>query len=363
MKKIVRYFLSIAFVSMFLLVGAIGPINNASASPIHQDLEGGSIITSNMDLVRVAVTRPWTAAEMAAAVPYPIPDYESTGAEIQVDALGGPDGPAGMEPGSTPGGSQSNTVAAPEVELMMGGVDFLGYSYPPPFTRHFVHTVSNPNVYPFRTVGKLFFKQFGTSYVCSASVIGMKGLATAGHCVHAGNNSSTGWSTNVIFVPAYANGSAPYQQWAAASLSTIYSWYQSANVRYDVGGIRTIANGGVSIGTRIGGYLGYAWNQPRTLSWWLLGYPQAAPFDGKWMVACQSSYAYDSPFGTAGPAPMGVGCDQTGGTSGGPWIWQFASGNLVNGVNSHRTSNKPYELFSPYIDSVNVTIFDWARNW
>ena len=33
--------------------------------------------------------------------------------------------------------------------------------------------------------------------------IGRSTLATAGHCVHAGNNSPAGWSTNLLFCPSY----------------------------------------------------------------------------------------------------------------------------------------------------------------
>ena len=41
----------------------------------------------------------------------------------------------------------------------------------------------------------------------------------------------------------------------------------------------------------------------------------------------------------------------TGGTSGGPWVWQFGTGNYLNGVNSFRRTGYSQELFAPYFDT------------
>jgi V8-like Glu-specific endopeptidase len=213
-------------------------------------------------------------------------------------------------------------------------------------------------------VGKLFFKQGGISYVCSASVIGLRGIITAGHCVHSGNNSAAGWSTNMIFVPAYRNGVAPFGQWAVSSLQTFNDWFAhgaAGDLDHDWGaGYITVLRNAKTIGQTVG-YLGTAVNFSRLQSWWLLGYPQAAPFNGAFMYACNSSYAYDSPFYSGGPAPMAVGCDQTGGTSGGPWIMKFGAGNYVNSVNSHRATVRLLELAGPYANSDTVNLFTWAR--
>jgi V8-like Glu-specific endopeptidase len=52
--------------------------------------------------------------------------------------------------------------------------------------------VPSYSTYPYSTVGKVFFNQGGGSYVCSASIVKPTVIWTAGHCVHAGNNSSSG---------------------------------------------------------------------------------------------------------------------------------------------------------------------------
>jgi hypothetical protein len=52
---------------------------------------------------------------------------------------------------------------------------------------------------------------------------------------------------------------------------------------------------------------------------------------------------------------MGIGCDLTGGSSGGPWITKFSgasgSANYLNGHNSYRYTSHPQEMFSPYFGS------------
>ncbi len=359
----------ILLVALSELVPASADIPAQSSSGEAAQPGAGPFRTSDEDGVFVMAARPWTAEEMRAAIPYPMPEMTFEGA-LTVDVLAGPDGPAGAIKGAVPLKDQSAQGALDALELLEedgvfeAAAEFLGYSYPPPFTRHAVWTIVNYTVkWPFITIGKLFFTQYGVSYVCSAAVIGKdynsNSIMTAGHCLHKGDNKNTGWSTNVVFVPAYKDGSAPFGQWTAPVLAVRTPWYTSADAAKDVGAGRLNKNAAGKTITQVVGYLGFAWNQSRVLHWWELGYPAASPFNGQRMIACQSSYAYDSPFGST-PKPMGVGCDMTGGCSGGPWIWQFATNNYLNGVNSHRRSGYTKELFSPYFDSNVKTLWDWA---
>jgi len=363
--KIISSVFLIAVVAMALgFSSQSAAAGNLPAGDAQAQSNGFTGITSTDDGVAVAAIQPWTAAQMKAARPYPLARVDSSSAGLSSNVTLGPDGPAGFAPGARPEGSSAATV-----DTFVGdetlGVTPLGYSYPSPYTRFHVGAISAYTTYPFRTIGKLFFKQGGVSYVCSASVQGLKGIVTAGHCVHKGNNLSTGWSTNMVFVPAYRNGVAPYGQWAVPSLRTFTDWYANGSkgdYDHDWGaGYITQLRSGKTIGQTVG-YLGYAYNFSRVQSWWLLGYPQASPFTGAYLYACTTSYAYDSPFYSGGPAPMAAGCDQTGGTSGGPWIMKFGSSNYLNSVNSHRATVRTQELAGPYADSNTKTvIFDWAR--
>jgi V8-like Glu-specific endopeptidase len=361
-----------AIVGVILLVALLGLVPASADIPAQSSGDkaaqpgSGAFRTSDQDGVFVMASRPWTAEEMKAAIPYPMPEMTFEGA-LTADALAGPDGPAGAIKGALPLKDQNSLGALELLEEDVAfepAAEFLGYSYPPPFTRHAVWTITNYKTkWPFITIGKLFFKQYGVAYVCSAAVIGSSyssnSFMTAGHCMHKGDNKSTGWSTDVVFVPAYKDGEAPYGQWTTKALAVRTPWYTSADAAKDVGAARLNKNADGNTITQLVGWLGFAWNQSRNLAWWELGYPAASPFNGQRMITCQSSYAYDSPFGST-PKPMGVGCDMTGGCSGGPWIWKFATSNYLNGVNSHRRSGYNSELFSPYFDSAVKDLWDWA---
>jgi V8-like Glu-specific endopeptidase len=221
--------------------------------------------------------------------------------------------------------------------------------------------------YPVSTVGKLFFTQNQKNYVCSASVINKSTLATAGHCVHAGNNSLSGWSTNVLFCPSYrpVNTADPVRGcWRGVSLTTSFQWFNASNFDRDYGCIVT-ATSGTKIATSIGnvtGWLGRAWNWPSKQCTFAWGYPAAAPFPGDRIITDVSTEWYQLNMNPSeAQLSKYIGNDMTGGSSGGPWWLNMASrgglypeyantdgsditdpwqgkGNapLINGVNSHK---------------------------
>jgi len=341
---------SVIFIVIVLALSVVGA---AFASVPDQSADATTVTPGGPDL---SATRAWTKAEMLAAKPYPM-IARQTSALPTVDALAGPDGAAGSLAGGKPGAAKAKPLDASLDFFAQSTPDMLGYSYPPPFTRQDLRNITTPySTWPFITIGKLFFTQNNGSYVCSASSIASSSashaIITAGHCINDGKGH---WSTNMVFVPAYNNGNAPYGQWTIiyATERAFTAWVSGANLARDVAGAKVDNNDGVTLAQTVG-WLGFAWNQSRNNAWWQIGYPQASPFTGAWMIACQAFYAYDSPFGTS-PKPMGVGCDQTGGTSGGPWVLKIGSGNYVNGVQSHRRTGYNKELFSPYIDGTVKT--------
>lgn len=284
-----------------------------------------------------------TAEEMEQAIPCDIIEVseEDLAAIIAQDD---PEAVAEGAPGTVSGGSPSAEVGDEETQATRGG-----YNYPPPFTRYEVFTPYTQ--YPYRTIGKLFFKRGSSRYVCSAASIGNNAIWTAGHCLHSGNNSSSGWSRDVVFVPAYRDGRAPFGQWRAKQLFVRTAWYRNGipkGLCQDMGGAILYPLGGRKISQRVG-WLGFAWNWGPYQHWCQFGYPAASPFNGQRLIANLSSYAYSGSVGCS-PNPVGVGSDLTGGSSGGPWIWKFGTGNYVNGNNSYRMSNKPQEMFSPYFN-------------
>ncbi len=150
------------------------------------------------------IPREWTEAEMAAAIPYPVPEQQGKG-EMLVPVGNTADTQTATAPITTfASGLPEGEVGVPND--MSGLASFLspsapsGYIYPGPFTRY-TYYGKYYKEYPYKTVGKLYFVQYGTAYVCSAASIGAYAIWTAGHCVHAGDGLSSGWSYYTMFLP------------------------------------------------------------------------------------------------------------------------------------------------------------------
>ncbi|TPV92429.1 MAG: S1 family peptidase [Myxococcales bacterium FL481] len=291
----------------------------------------------------------WTADEMLAAEPCDIIELDDEAIDAAAEAL------ADEQSRLIPGGPPEDLDEPPPESA--DSLETLGYSYPAPFTRW--ENFADYRAWPYRAVGKLFFKRNGSKFVCSASSIGNCAIISAGHCLHSGNNRANGWSTDVIFVPAYRDGTAPYGQWPAKYSIVRAQWFKhgiSKGLSEDIGGAILHKQRGRKISQRVG-WLGFAWNWSRNQHWLSHGYPAGAPFNGQRMQINAGSFAYNGHVG-ANPAPVGMGNDLTGGSSGGPWIWRFGSNNYVNGVNSYRRSSKPKEMFSPYFGKAAKSLYD-----
>lgn len=326
----------------FVLAGALTVFAQGPGDP------GGNISTTDL-VTPFAVPRPWTADEMQAAIPLPLPTLEGSAPHGLTAAGGIPTGPAGFAPSVAPAGSRLTMAPMPTASAA-GAAN--GYGYPPPFDRYQPY-VQPRYLFPLKAVGRLFFESGGVKYSCSAASIGNYAIWTAGHCVHNGDGSSDGWSQRVVFVPAYYDGRAPFGQWAAANLWTKYEWYENGDFRHDMGGAVLKKLNGKAI-SKVVGALGFAWNQPAAVHWHAAGYPAGAPFNGKRQFVCMASYAAaDASMGD--PTPTGIGCDLTPGVSGGPWIQTFkpntaGGANFVSGNYSYGYFDEPLQIYSPYFD-------------
>jgi V8-like Glu-specific endopeptidase len=306
-----------------LMTGTFGMGHIASA----QTADESAVVSSAQDGVNVAAPREWTADEMRAAISYQVPTAKGILTPMPAD-LAKPDGPAGAIEGTPPTlAIKPGDGASPDSS-----------------------EVGNYSQYPFSAVGKVFFTQYGRNYVCSAAIVKDRSIWTAGHCVHAGNNRSDGWSTNVVFVPQYRDGSAPLGQCAVSNLTTSSDWYRNGNPN---GLDNDYAGGQIScnvVGTT--GKLGFAYNQSYTQNYNAVGYPAGSPFDGGNMISCPSGLAR---YGFGSPTTYGIVCDMTGGSSGGPYI---INNGLLNGNVSYGNSNEPGILYSPYFGSGAKGLYD-----
>jgi hypothetical protein len=301
----------------------------------------------------------WTVERMKAAIPRPTPklnaNEERSFRGIIEESTGTPSYDPSYDPGSRRGrdsaliGDGADTLTAATLDAANG------YEYPPPHTTAYVlkslyGTTSAP--FPYKTIGKVFFTaDDGKDYGCSGASIGGRAVLTAGHCV---SNEKGTYFTNWVFIPSYQNATAPCGQWTASSFLTFASYHQGGDMARDVAFAVVLDQGGKKLSQKVGN-LGCVYNLSRVQHWSMFGYPRKSPWNGKYMVNTEASYA--SVDARKSPQTTGIGTTQLGGCSGGPWIKNFTPGsaaagtNYANGVNSYSLGTKDYEIYSPYFDS------------
>ncbi|CAA9890092.1 conserved exported hypothetical protein [Candidatus Methylobacter favarea] len=182
------------------------------------------------------------------------------------------------------------------------------------FTSSKVFPQASDTAYPLSTTGKIWFTINGFWKVCSGSMVKPGIVVTAGHCVHSGNNASSGWYSNFQFAPAYRSGSAPYGIWRNwAFANTTGTWYSGGgSVPNDADYAVIVFNKNAS-GRRIGDYTGWlGWQYPSMIGHHIttLGYPNN--LDGG-----SVNHRVDSNVNQGGGNTGVFGSDMTGGSSGG----------------------------------------------
>jgi hypothetical protein len=325
------------------LIAAIALPTTANAADPTTPVRGSTAKQGAREMARSTIEY-WSPARMKAArtvrMPAPSTRTPRLGAALRPDA----------EPGHLDGSSRGG--GAPTAALTPADA----YTYPFPFTRYAVEAALY-ETYPYRTVGRIFFRQNGVDYACSgASVAGSprQVVYTAGHCLSDGAGV---FSRKVVFVPAYRDGKAPYGVFPALNLWVTTGWHEDSDFTYDLGAFNVGRNAAGQLLRNRVGYLGFAWNQSPEQHWNVLGYPSSSPFTGRTMQVCQASYAADDlAVEGSGPWPTGIGCDMTRGSSGGPWVVGWKRSNWLNGVNSYKYDSQPLATYGPYFDDAAVGI-------
>lgn len=199
------------------------------------------------------------------------------------------------------------------------------------------------------TVGALFFTTGAQNHFCTASVVDSATLnlvLTAAHCVAYGNGS---YAQNVVYVPEWHNGVAPYGAWPVQNITVTLSWQQSQDINADFAFLKVGPPAGqsrqiqrVTGGLRLGTYLGY---NHRDIS--VIGYnnTDSAP------IICATSSFY------AMPSQEEFYCNNyNDGTSGGPWILGLnpvtGSGVVFGDIGGYEQGgNYPWASYSAYYDT------------
>lgn len=232
--------------------------------------------------------------------------------------------------------------------------------------------VPDPSSFDVSMHGKLYMLVDDDPYqeaVCSATVVpsatGMVAM-TAGHCLMSPENGLA--ILDGAFVPGYlGNDQNPYGFWPLEYLYVTQEWAESTSnpsdsskpdARYDVAAFSVMqypyANGSLQ---EVVGARGIAFNIGQGQSFQSYGYPAADPFDGEKMISCNSDPALIDPDYPAPPFPNGMGCDMTGGSSGGGWVIEE---QYLNSVVSYALKARPEMQFGPYFGNVALELFETA---
>jgi V8-like Glu-specific endopeptidase len=196
-----------------------------------------------------------------------------------------------------------------------------------------------------RTAGRVFFTYQGRTASCSGNAVtsaNKSTVITAGHCVKLDGAFHTNWA----FVPGYDSGNTPYGTWTAKTTHATPQWVASEDINYDVGAAVVNQLNGQSL-TDVVGAQGIAFNQARGQNMYAFGWSAAAPYDGTKMIYCSGQVFNDFLLSQG----IGMTCNQTGGSSGGPWLLGFgeaAGTGTLNSVNSFKYNFFPNWMFGPY---------------
>ncbi|MFE6842183.1 trypsin-like serine peptidase [Streptomyces sp. NPDC057686] len=210
-----------------------------------------------------------------------------------------------------------------------------------------------------KTSGRVFFTFGDRTASCSGdSITSANGstVITAGHCVKYQGT----WHTNWIFVPAYDNGNAPYGQWSATKTFATDQWAASEDMNMDVGLAVVAPLNGQKL-SQVVGAQGILFNGGYNKKMYSFGFPAAAPYDGTKLVYCSGNSSKDFLL----TKDHGLGCNMTGGSSGGPWFQDFNEstglGTQVS-VNSFGYTFLPNRMFGPYFGNEAKAAYDKAQN-
>lgn len=317
-----------------LVVTGVGSV--AAADPAKPDVSISSRKTTYREQQRTL--KYWTAERMRNAKPMPLPAADRR-APIMGAAKASRKRPRYVE-GTQPATRTPSATFTPAD----------AYPYPYPYTR-FALDKALWKQRPYRAIGKLFGRMDGKSFSCTAASVTSPGrqlVWTAGHCVSDGSGA---WADKLMFVPASWSAKRPYGTFPAKSVVTTEEWHDTSDFRYDYAAISVGKNRNGAKLRNVVGALGFGYNLSRDLHWNAFGYAANRPFNGRRLQVCQASHATDD-LTTGSPEPMGMGCDQQRGASGGPWIYRLRRGNYItSNVSYGYPAVQPEAFYGPYLTS------------
>jgi V8-like Glu-specific endopeptidase len=205
-------------------------------------------------------------------------------------------------------------------------------------------------------VGALFEHDASGGHFCTASVVASPGkdlLITAAHCINGGDGS--GYNNDIVFIPDYRDGTAPYGIWTPRRLLVAPQWANSADPDFDVGFVELQPHDGENIeqvlgANQFGDDSGYQFLVRVT------GYPSSAGAP----ITCVNWTSRQS------AAQLRFDCDgYTAGTSGSPWVTHFdprsRTGTIVGVIGGYQEGGNDSSVsYSAYLGSGIHQLYEQA---
>jgi V8-like Glu-specific endopeptidase len=196
-------------------------------------------------------------------------------------------------------------------------------------------------------VGALFEADSSGQHFCTASVVDSPGedlLVTAAHCINSGNGN--GYKNDIVFIPGYHDGTAPYGIWTPQRLLVAPQWANSADPDFDVGFVILQPYDGENIEQVLGAnQLGYDSSYRYLVR--VTGYPDSADAP----ITCVNWTTRQS------ATQLRFDCGgYTDGTSGSPWVTHFSprsrTGTIVGVIGGYQQGgDSPAISYSAYFGS------------
>jgi len=198
-------------------------------------------------------------------------------------------------------------------------------------------------------VGALFYGNSSGEHFCTASVVDSPGqnlIVTAAHCLNDGEGG--GDKGNVVFVPAYADGQAPYGEWQPSRYVIDPRWTSGADPEFDVAFVVLKPLDGKNIQQVLSGNT-IAFNSGYENKVRVTGYPASSDAP----IACDNTTTRQDPDYLKFPC-----ADFYGGTSGSPFVTgyneQTGTGTLVGVLGGYEEGGSTPDV--SYSDSLGDDI-------
>ncbi|MQS11622.1 hypothetical protein F7Q99_04795 [Streptomyces kaniharaensis] len=329
------------------------------------------------NVITPAVKGYWDLQKILKAKPYK--PGKKPGGQPSAAPTGGPTSAAPAQP--------TTQAPAPAQPGGSSGTDGAGDVDPKP-TPVQMKPVPHPFAKNLDVNGKIFFlDDKGQEFVCSGTVIsdpanpGKSNLVwTASHCLHGGKGGKS--HKNIVFAPAFnSNGllsggkqgdlakAEPFGEWGATAGIVSPTWSSEADPEYggswsayDFGIIR-VANpdgSGKSLEETVGGSVPVWFNAPRDQVTAIssYGYPADKPFDGMELDHCEAPKPVKYTIDPARPPMVTIGCNGTGGDSGGGWFAMKDGKQMLVSDTSIGGNDNTWEA-GPYLDDVAAKALDY----